>query len=54
MEKVTKQKGTSFVVEIIKKEDDSRIYVVRSLQGAPIRVLESPEDIVTFFNEYQF
>lgn len=54
MEKETKQKGTTFVVEIIKKEDDSRIYVVRTLQGFPIKVLDTPEQIATFFNECEF
>ena len=47
-------KGTTFVVEIIKKEDDSRLYVVRTPQGFPIKVLDTPEEVAQFFNECKF
>lgn len=47
-------KGTTFVVEIIKKEDDSRLFVVRTPQGFPIKVMDTPEQVAQFFSECEF
>lgn len=46
--------SANFVVELIEDKDGSRQYIVRSLQGQPIKVVTSAEDLAAFFGGFQF
>lgn len=43
----------NFVVECI-KDEDSKIFVVRDLQGRVIKVCKSPDELATFFANVEF
>lgn len=45
-------KNQNFVVEVI--NDESRIYVIRDLQGRVIKVCSDSQELAQFFNDLEF
>lgn len=44
----------SFVVEVIEGPENSRQYVLRSPNGAPIATYDNPDDIAIFLSQLEF
>ena len=45
-------KNQNFVVEVI--NDESRIYVIRDLQGRVVKVCQDAESLAQFFTDVKF
>lgn len=46
--------SASFVVEVIEGAENSRQYILRSPNGAPIATYESADDVALFLSELEF
>lgn len=43
-------KASAFTVEVLVDKDGKQTYVVRTIQGQPVRVLSSSSELATFFD----
>lgn len=44
-------KVAAFTVEIIADKNEPTRYIIRTVQGQPIRIFDSPDEVVEFLNE---
>lgn len=47
-------KNQNFGVELIEDKDGKRTYILRALNGQPITILHSGEELAQFFNDFKF
>ena len=46
-------KNQNFVVEILENDGD-RKYIIRQMNGQPVKIVSSSDELATFFNDFQF
>lgn len=44
--------GTSVVLEVLLPNNEDPQFVIRTVQGQPIRLCKSVDEVVTFLNEF--
>lgn len=44
-------KVAAFTIEIIADKNEPTRYIIRTVQGQPIRICDTPDEVVEFLNE---